>query len=137
MVTTATYRLDLDSGVRGGFAQRCTVKHVSCFPANYITTHPSRSLPDILKNADGIKVRCGGAGTNGARSRGRTDQSATSCVVTNNCIWFVDGIQAPIVAKALQPPDIQSIEVYQKDGPSPPRFAPYYPYTCSIVIWAK
>jgi hypothetical protein len=126
VTTTAKYRLDLDEGRRQGFAERCTVEHVSCFPERYLTSGPAYSLVDILKTSEGIRIRCGGSRT------------STKCSVTSNCLWFVDGFDTPkTIAEATPLTFIQNIEVYRRDGPSPQRFSPQSPFECSIVMWTK
>jgi len=162
MVTTETYRLDLDPGLRGGFEQRCEAKLVTCYRDDDLAKHAVGNVADLLIHAYGIVLGSCGTGATISLGRGVADRSrSTQCgkiamrpltIPPAFCspTIFVDGHEWPATGgpaidlspgkpstAALDPTAITKIEVYPSEKPRPLRFQGSDPTCGAVVIWTK
>ena len=139
VVTTEKYRLDMDKGLRGGFARRCSEPHVVCFGEDSLSVRATSTIADVLKRS-GLRVKCTGPGTRTGRNL-----SLPLCTVLD-CVWFVDGFRLDPSAqsfvayadieKLLGPTQLSGIEVYKLPGPVPMKYLD--PLAgCSVVLWTR
>jgi len=162
VITTETYRLDRDPGLREGFDERCTAKLVTCYRDDDLAKHAIGNLADLLIHAYGIVLGSCGTGATISMGRGVTDRSrSTQCgkiamrpltIPPSFCspTVFVDGHEWPAAGgpsidlspgkpstAAFGPTAITKIEVYPPEKSRPLRFQGSDPTCGAVVIWTK
>lgn len=162
IVTTETYRLDRDAGLREGFEQRCAARSVTCFRDDDISKHLTGNVADLLVHADGITLGACTTGGTISLGRGGVDRSrATQCgkiamkplvIPPAYCTptIFVDGHEwlaagGPSIdltpgqpsTAPFGPALITKIEVYPPEKVRPLRFQGSDPTCGAVVIWTK
>ncbi|MGE5103071.1 MAG: hypothetical protein ACM3SX_24045 [Deltaproteobacteria bacterium] len=160
VVSTATYHIARDPGLRDGFARRCSVPHAACTGPDELITHPSAKLFDFLKKADGIFADCrtinprpnnrlafDRRGPVAPAEGGRTcvarmykADSPGLCIPT----YYLDGhLWSPLggsaqdqLSDAFDPSSLEGIEVYASYKARPLRFAGD-PACGVVLLWTK
>lgn len=160
VVTTATYRIATDPGVRGGFARRCSVAHAACTGPAELEAHPASRLFDFLKKADGVFADCRNVNPRATnrlafdrRGSVAPAEGGRSCVARmykadgpGLCIptFFLDGQPwSPLggsaqdqLSDAFDPTSLEGIEVYASYKERPLRFTGD-PECGVVVLWTK
>lgn len=160
VVSTASFRMATDPGLRAGFARRCSVDHASCTGPAELEAHPSSRLFDFLKKADGVFADCRtinprptnrlafdprgpvAPADGGGRCVARMHKADSPglCIPT----YYLDGHPwSPLggsaqdqLSDAFDPSSLEGIEVYASYKDRPLRFAGNS--DCGvIVLWTK
>jgi hypothetical protein len=160
VVTTETYNIATDPGLRDGFVKRCSVDHAACTGPAELDAHPSATLFDFLKKADGIFPDCRtlnprptnrlafdrrgpvapAEGGRGCVARMYKADGPGMCIPT----FFLDGQPwSPLggsaqdqLSDAFNPASLEGIEVYASFKERPLRFTGD-PECGAIVLWTK
>jgi hypothetical protein len=159
MVTTEKYRVDRDLGQREGFAMRCRSGHVDCTDEETLVAHPTWTLYDFIKKAEGVQPWCGDSPVKFAKLNPQLLQpdpqakkTPATCLAkmtptsgTGRCTptYFLNGFEwAPLAGESqidlsgFSPSQLEGIEVYDSIRSRPMRFGGD-PFCGVVVIWTK
>lgn len=150
VITSATYRLDLDAGQCAGFEQRCQSKSVTCIRHEELEKRPAANLADFLIRAAGMTIGSCGGGKDRSQQCGKIAMRST-VIPPSVCqpTFFVDGFQwnaqigAPTDLAPNTPPhapytptNVKAVEVHPAERARPLRFTGD-PLCGAVVIWTK
>jgi len=156
VTVTEKYNLNLDPGLRDGFAVRCESKLVTCYAPVDLWAHPSSTLYDFLKKTDGTIPDCGSTINRNGRPPKRVKGSGgkvLDCLKMRKvppagdpvCVptFFVDGFvrgssetTLDEIEQFLDPLRVKGIEVYLSGQPAPMRYS--VSGGCgAIVFWTR